>query len=268
MRTLRNIFIFLVLLGVLLVGLCTALMHANGSNEADDVTGRNMTSQARTITAEVVAIEMDGPVDVTVHQGAAASIEVAAEQRMLPKITTRQDGTTLHIDTHGLMIGKVRPMHVDVTLPALKKILQHGSGDVKVSGFTGERIDVDMHGSGDMHLTGQYKQIVAALHGSGDLQLSGGTCDQIGLEVFGSGNVLANGQTKTLQIAISGSGDIDTSKLPADLLAIDINGSGNASVFARQAAKVNVRGSGDVTVHGAPGQREVSEAGSGSVTFE
>ena len=268
MRILRNIFIFLILLAVLLVGICTVLMRVNGSSGPDDVTGRNMTTQTRPITAEVVAIEMDSPVDVTVHQGATAAIEVFAEQRMLPKITTRQDGSTLHIDTHGLMIGNIRPMHVDITLPALQKIQQRGSGDVKVSGFTSDRIDIGMHGSGEMHLIGQYKQIVAALHGSGDLQLDGGTSDQIGLEVFGSGNVTATGQTKTIQIAISGSGDVDTSKLPADLLAIDVNGSGNASVFARQAAKVKVRGSGDVTVHGAPGQREVSEAGSGSVTFE
>ena len=268
MRTLRNISIFLVVLAVLLIGILAALMHANRSNDIEDITGRNMTTQTRAVGAQVVAIETDGAVDVSVHQGAVASVEIGAEQRMLPKITTRQEGNTLYIDTRGLMLGNIRPMHADVTLPALQKIAQHGSGDLKVAGFSGDRIEVAMHGSGDMHLAGQYKQIVVAVHGSGDLQLEGGSSEQIGVEVFGSGNVVATGQTKTIQMAIRGSGDIDTSKLPADLLAVDIDGSGDASIFARQAAKINLRGSGDVTVHGAPGQREVSETGSGSVRFE
>jgi hypothetical protein len=268
MRTLRNIFLFFALLAVVLIAICTGLMRVQASTQPGDVTGRNLVTQSRALTAEAVVVEMDGAVDVTLHQGPLPKIEVRAEQRMLPKITTTQDGNTLRIDTRGLIIGSTQPMQVDVTLPALQKVRQHGSGDAKISGFSGDKIELVMQGSGEMHVDGQFKQIGARVQGSGDLQLAGGNSDQIGLQVAGSGNVNATGVTKTIQIRISGSGDVDTSKLQADQLALDIDGSGNGNVHARQAVKVTIRGSGDVTVHGAPVHREVNNAGSGDISFE
>ncbi len=268
MRTLRNVFLFFALLSAVLIAICTGLMRVQASSPPGDVTGRNLVTQSRTLTADVVVVEMDGAVDVTLHQGPLPKIEVRAEQRMLPKITTSQDGNTLRIGTHGLIIGNIRPMQVDVTLPALRKVRQHGSGDAKILSFSSDEVELVMQGSGEMRVTGQFKRIDARVQGSGDLQLAGGNSDQIGLEVVGSGNVSATGITKTIQIRISGSGDVDTSELQADQLALDVDGSGNGNVHARQAAKITIRGSGDVTVHGAPSQREIRNFGSGDISFE
>ena len=268
MRLIRNIFLFFAILAVVLIGICAGLMRVQATTHPGDVTGRNMTSQTRPITAEVVIIETDGPIDVVVHQGAVAAIQVRAEQRMLPKITTQQQGNILRIDTHGLMIGSMRNIQVDVTLPTLQKIQQHGSGDVRVSGFSGDQFELLTQGSGEMALDGQFKQIDASLHGSGDLTLAGGSSDKIALDVFGSGNVTSSGQVKTLRIAIAGSGDVDASDLKADQIVVDVTGSGDGVVYARQSAKVNVRGSGNVDIKGAPAQRDISSSGSGDIRFE
>ena len=268
MRTLRNIFLFFVILSVVLVAICTGLMRVQASSQPGDVTGRNVVIQSRALTADIVVVEMDGTVDVTLHQGPLPKIDVRAEQRMLPKITTSQDGNTLRIDTRGLIIGTMQPMQVDVTLPALKKVRQHGSGDVQITGFSGDQLDLVMQGSGAMQVAGQFKRIDARMQGSGDLQLAGGNSDQVGLEALGSGNVTATGVTKTIQISLRGSGNVDTSELQADQLALDVYGSGDGNVHARQAAKVMIRGSGNVTVHGAPSLREVRNFGSGDLSFE
>lgn len=268
MRILRNITLFFVVLAVVLIGICTGVMRVHAGSRPGDSTGRNFVSETRAVGAEVVNVEMDGPVDVMLRQGPVARIEVRAEQRMLPKITTVQQGDTLRIDTHGLVLGSTRPMRVIVTLPGLQKLIQRGSGDASVRGFTGEQIELVMNGSGDMQMGGQFRQIGAHVHGSGDLQLEAGSTDKLALELLGSGNASASGTSSVSAFSVSGSGDLDAGELDSDRVTFRGTGSGNSVVHARQSIAVSLRGSGDVAVRGEPRQREVNSSGSGEVSFE
>ncbi|MEC5215162.1 hypothetical protein RCH09_000092 [Actimicrobium sp. GrIS 1.19] len=268
MRILRNVFLFFFVLAVLLVGVGYSVLKAQATQTGAAVTGRNLISETRPLSAAVLNIDLRGAVDLTLRQGPVAGIVVYAEQRMLPKITTETDGATLRIDTRGLIIGNHGPMMITVTLPTLENVAVSGSGDANVEGFSGNAAALTMAGSGDVLFNGQFKKIVAQLAGSGDLHLAASNSEQVEIRLLGSGNVDAVGQCQTVQATLAGSGDLDAGRLQAEQVTLALAGSGNGTVFARKLVTISLNGSGDVDVRGAPARREVHKSGSGDVRFE
>ena len=268
MRLIKNGFLFLAIVAIVLIAVGTGLLHAQANSPEGVTVGREESRQQRPLTAAVTAIDLNGPVDVVIQQGPVAAMTVRAEQRMLPKITTRQEGDTLHIDTHGLFLGTVRPILVELTLPALQKVAQHGSGDIRIHRFKGDRFELAMHGSGDLQMDGDFKQMVLGVQGSGDLQLQTPSCEQLALTLQGSGNVRVNGSCTALSAQISGSGDLDAGELHSDQVVLTVTGSGDGRVFARRTVKVAIAGSGNVDVRGRPVERSINSTGSGEISFE
>ena len=53
-------------------------------------------------------------------------------------------------------------------LPSIDDIAVHGSGDSTINGFSGERIEVDLNGSGNVKFNGRFSEVKAGIHGSGE----------------------------------------------------------------------------------------------------
>lgn len=255
-------------LAVVLVGLSYNVLRAQGLESAPTMAGHAVASEARPVDGKVTIVRMAGPIDLYLKQGAAAAMTVRAEQRVLSKIRTIQDGNTLQIDTKGLLLNVRQPMVVELTLPALQRLQILGSGDGKVSGFSGESLQLDLTGSGNLDFSGQYRRIAAGLTGSGDLTLDGGNSDSVELTLLGSGDIHARGSSKSVKASLSGSGDLDARKLAADSVGLSLLGSGDATVAAKKAVSVQGKGSGNVTIVGNPAQRAVSMSGSGDVEWQ
>jgi hypothetical protein len=101
--------------------------------------------------------------------------------------------------------------------------------------------------------------------GSGDLDIRNYRQDSLSLKVTGSGDVTAQGAAKSVQAATSGSGDADLSQLSVDGADVRISGSGSTTVGPRAWAKVDISGSGDVTLTSRPPKVESHVTGSGDV---
>ena len=56
---------------------------------------------------------------------------------------------------------------VGLLLPSLEELMVSSSGDTKVSGFNGERLELQLHGSGNVTFSGRYRSLAAGAHGSG-----------------------------------------------------------------------------------------------------
>ena len=269
MKTLAKIGVSLTVVAAVLVGACYNVLLAQGvSHPPASAAERALATEIRPLGAGIVNIDMNGPVDLKLVQGNTPSLTVRAEKRLLPQLTTEQDGNTLHVGLKGYNIHTRQPLQVEVTLPGLQQLNLQGSGDANVKGFSGEQLQLSLRGSGDAVFVGQYKRINASILGSGDLQLNGGNSDQVELSLSGSGGMAITGQSKALTAKIMGSGDIDASKLPSDTVKLDLFGSGDASLNAKQSVTVNLRGSGDIHVDGKPSQRSINRTGSGDVSFE
>ena len=267
MRTLVKVGFGLLLLSFLLIGMSFTMLRAQGTNNRGNPESRMVVSEARAVTPEVTEIELSGPIDLTLRQGAIASMKVSGEKRYLENIDTTQAGKLLHIGTKGMLLHHRQPLQVVLTLPSIEKLNLRGSGDSTINGFSGDKVDVQLFGSGSVKFNGRYKDVTASVMGSGDMEMNGGSSDKVSVALVGSGEMTVVGACKQFTVEQTGSGDLDAEHLAAELTSVNLRGSGTAVVQALKSAEVTVRGSGDVSVIGNPGERSVNKTGSGDVTF-
>jgi hypothetical protein len=267
MRALLKIGFGLLVLAFFLIGVSWSFLRAHAERGTSDPGARMTVSETRPVAQGIEAVELAGPIDLTLRYGPAPSLEVRGEQRLLGNVETVRQGSVLHIGTHGIVLRHNRPLQAILVLPALSSLNVDGSGDSSVDGFSGESIELNLDGSGAVKFNGRYRKIRAGLHGSGELEITGGASDSVEAEVVGSGHLTLLGNSKELRARTTGSGELDGQHLRAEIVTVKQLGSGSSTVFARQSLAASVSGSGDITVFGSPSQRSVSRTGSGDVTF-
>jgi hypothetical protein len=269
MRALMKVGFSLLVLAFLLIGLSYSMLRAQGISGSSNPAGRMVESETRSVAREVRAIDLSGPIDLTLRQGAVPSLVVRGEQRMLGKVDTSTDRDgTLHIGTSGMLLYHRQPLQVTLVLPSIEDISVRGSGDSTINGFSGERIDLTLNGSGNVKFNGRFKEVAASLRGSGELEMNGGSSDKVEVEVLGSGKLTVVGSAKQFKAEQTGSGEINARHLNAEAVNLQLMGSGDAALTAHRMVAVTLRGSGDVVIYGAPSERNVSRNGSGEVTFK
>lgn len=268
MRALMKIAAGLLLLAFALIGVTYSMLKAYGSNSPTSTVGRSLSSETRKIDAMATVIDLNGPIDLILTQGQAASLKVRGEQRSLANVETIQDGRDLHIGTKGMLLNPRHRLQVELVLPSLEELIVTGSGDTKVSGFNGERLELQLRGSGNVNFSGRYRDLNASAHGSGNLNLNAGSSENVELAMVGSGQITASGSCKALNAELTGSGDLNARHLAADTVTVNLRGSGTSHVFAKQSAELTLRGSGDIRVLGNPNRRNVNRTGSGEVSWD
>lgn len=267
MRALIKIGFGMLLLAFVLIGLSYSMLRAKGTNGSANPEGRMVASQTRSVGKDVTTVDLNGPINLTLRQGATASLLVRGEQRLLGNIETTQDGATLHISTHGMLLYHRHPLQAVLVLPSIDQVRIHGSGDSTINGFSGERADVQLHGSGSVKFNGRFKHLSAGVHGSGEMELNGGNSDKVEVALAGSGEMTVVGTCRQFKAEQTGSGDLNARHLTSDAAELELHGSGSARILAKRSATVALRGSGEVDVFGAPDERSVNRTGSGEVRF-
>ncbi|HEY0065207.1 MAG TPA: head GIN domain-containing protein [Telluria sp.] len=268
MRTLIKIGFSLLALSVVLIAIIFSFLRTHGSTGGrNHAEGREVASESRTITDSVTEIDLSGPINMTLRQGATPSMTVRGEQRLLGNVDTTEDGHKLSIGTKGMLLHHRQPLQVVLTLPSISSLTVRGSGDSTINGFSGDKVNVQLYGSGNVKFNGRYKHVAASVHGSGDMEMNGGASDQVEVALVGSGQLTVVGQCKEFKAEQTGTGDLDAEHLAADSAEVSLRGSGTSVVQARKTADVTLRGSGDVSVLGNPNARTVNRTGSGDVIF-
>ncbi len=230
--------------------LCLALLPQAGQAAGATGSGRSAT-ETRSL-AEFGAIALSGSMDLVVRQGPTQSVQVAADDNLLPMLETVVEpgtsGATLQVrwkKGSGYLSTRSKVL-VTVVVPRLTALTASGSGDMRVESFN----------------TPVFK---LSISGSGDAKLMGLTTGELGIAISGSGDVAGSGSATKLQIKIAGSGDVRLAEMAADEVSVSIAGSGDAAVNASQSLNVSIAGSGDVTYSGSAAVKS-RVAGSGSVT--
>lgn len=217
----------------------------------------NALTEMRTLES-FEAVSVNGAMDLVVRQGAQQSVQVQADDNLLPLLETvvenGRNGATLQVRWKrnaggswwgGQSIQTRSKVVVTVVVPKLNAVALAGSGDLRVESF-------------------QTPALQVSLSGSGDARLDGVTTDELGVRVSGSGDVSGRGQAAKVKISIAGSGDVRLSEMRAEDVSVSIAGSGDAAVNAQKALSVSIAGSGDVRYSG-DAQVKTSVAGSGTV---
>jgi len=227
--------------------------------------------ETRTVDARVTRVKLDGVVDLVLRQGAKPSLVISGDRTEVARVTTRQHGETLEIDTEkrsNFTRGRNEPkLRAELTVPNLAEFVSGGVGASTVSGFGGERIVLALDGAGTVTLNGNYRNVDARLGGVGSMTIDAGRAERMDLALRGAGQLAVSGQTKSLRATLAGVGNLDAEKLRAEVVNLDMSGLGGATVYASSAANLNLSGMGSATVYGKPAQRNATTEGMGKVSW-
>ena len=200
--------------------------------------------------ADFQAVAVRGSMDLVVRQGSTQSVQLQADDNLLPLLETvveqTSNGATLLVRwKKGQSLHTRSKVLVTVVVPKLAALSAAGSGDIRVEAFNTPALKL-------------------SLSGSGDARLQGLTTEELGLSISGSSDVVASGSATRLKISIAGSGDVRMADLKSDEVTVSIAGSGDAAVNANKTLEVTIAGSGDVSYTGNAAVKS-RVAGSGSV---
>ena len=227
--------------------------------------------ESRAVDAKVTRVKLGGVADLTVRQGATASLVVYGERDQVSKLTTSQHGDTLQIDTNKneSRVGWGRnELKAELTVPNLAEFVSHGVGGSRIIGFSGDTLKLSLDGAGSVTIDSRYRNLDARLGGVGGLTLNGIDAERVDLSLRGAGRISATGQAKVLHAKLAGVGSLEAAKLRADSVDLDLSGLGGAEVFAKSAASLNLSGMGSATVYGNPATRTSNSSGMGRVQWK
>jgi hypothetical protein len=166
-------------------------------------------SEAREVGA-FSRIDAGAGITVVVRIDPTATMEVRAQENLLPVIVTEVENATLRIHSaHGYTTSE--PVEVVVTTPELQAILLSGGSHGTVDGLAADVVDI---------------------------KLSGGS------------ELTASGQASTVTLDISGGSTADLEALSAATISVDLTGGGRATVTASDRVQGAASGGARLTVLG------------------
>lgn len=234
----RYLLLFMGLFGLVLLTTRNCTWHFGGPGVQGEGPVRTETRQL----GEFSGIDLGLAGDIEVSIADSYSVEVSAQENLLPLLKTELRDGVLHLFFEG-NVSYSENVKIRIAGPSFNRFEITGSGKITLlSPMKNERLDLKIAGSGDLDL----QQI--------DVR-------EIFVDIIGSGTVVLGGTSNQLDVNISGSGELKGAKLTTAVCKADVSGSGNITADVSQSLDANVSGSGDVFYTGNP---EVKKDVSGS----
>jgi hypothetical protein len=235
---------------------CTVLLTAScsfigGSGLAGGIPGSGnvLTESRETGAFEAIAIEYPGA-EIIVQQGDKETVEIEADDNLLPQLSTEVLSGTLtikNVETDWkAMVNPSKPVKINITARDLTAIILSAPvGDLKVNDLQSGTLKLVVSGGAQVRLNGiQVDLLDSVLSGAGDIQASG-KADEIKLILSGLGSFnAADLKSNRADIELSGMGDA-TVRVEEDLVAT-ITGAGSINYFGNPHVEQSVNGAGSV----------------------
>lgn len=218
-----------------------------------DINGAGITRGSGTViteeraVADFTRIDSGTSIDVTVTKGDSYSLKIEGEDNILPLVTTEVSGGALIISTKpNTSYSTTKRMHITITAKELVEMRVSASGDVEVSGFSGEN----------------FKAVVSA---SGRLRINDLQVNALEARISASGDIVVDGSAERLQVRVSASGNFEGEDFKAQRVDAETSASGNITVWAVEAIDASTTASGNVTYSGDPSSVKENESASGRI---
>lgn len=221
-----------------------ALAGMQSCNDVICIKGEGPVIEREVLLDDFTAIKILGEMDVRLSQDSTHSISINGQENILEKLNVYLSGEELVFDLDGC-IRNHEPLIAYVSMPELSGITIKGSGDVRTQTLmTGDQVDLDISGSGDLDLDLEANRVETRISGSGDINIDG-IADSQEINISGSGDIRAfDLETRICDIKVRGSGDVRV--WVTDLLNIDISGSGDVYYRGNPTINSNISGSGKI----------------------
>ncbi len=244
----RNLLLFMLLAGIFMFGRSDFRHGIFNGFHFGGVKGTGpIKTELRAVSGfKSLSLNIAGDVEFSVSDH--YSVEVQAQESLLPPLKTEVDGENLRI-SFDQNVHSSENILIKVSAPSFEGFDLAGSGNIRaMTPLKSEKLNLDISGSGN---------IVVAQADIADLH-----CD-----VSGSGGLELGGKAQKMSVQIDGSGAVDSRNLNAETLDAEVSGSGDIQCSVSQTLKAQVSGSGNIRYRGTP-QVDAQVSGSGTVARE
>jgi hypothetical protein len=246
----KKIFLFLSLLvfASLITASCS-LIRGGGFGGGVPGSGNILTETRDVAAFEAIAIEYPGA-EIVLQQGDKESVEIEADDNLLPQLSTEVTSGTLTIKSTETdwktSVNPSAPAKLNITVRDLNTIvLSAPLGHLEVHDLQAGTLNLVVSGGAQVRLNGlQVDLLDTVLSGAGDIQADG-TADEV-------------------KLILSGLGDFNAADLQSKRAAIELSGMGSATVRVEEELAATITGAGSIQYFGQP-HVEQSVNGAGSV---
>jgi hypothetical protein len=181
--------------------------------------------------------------DIFVEQGSPTSLEVKADENLLPYITTSVDTgqLILGIQEGVCILQSEIGVQYFITVQDLDLLTIIGAGSIQVDQLKTQYFTIQLDGSAQIVMTGvDVKTIQTDINGAGTLKLTGSAETQI-VNLNGFGQYQAGElECRWTDITLNGTGDIDVWAVSG--LEVELNGLGSVSYYGDPALNTSTSG--------------------------
>jgi len=170
------------------------------------VQGSGVRAEEQRPVAPFREVDLEVGASVLVRVGAPPSLQVVCDDNLLAEVETAVEDGVLTIDLRRSCSFRTR-LEIVIGTPSLERFDVDGSGDVRIEDLAGERVELNIEGSGTLQALGRVQRLSGSIEGSGDLQLGQLESLQAELSIEGSGSMEVR-VAESLHYSIEGSGSI------------------------------------------------------------
>ncbi|MBN2973248.1 DUF2807 domain-containing protein [Roseomonas aeriglobus] len=192
--------------------------------------------ERRYMLTDFDAIRIEGPYEVGVTTGSAASAVATGTPRGFESINVRVENRTLVVSAGfakwgGYPGAKGAAPRIAVTVPAVRSANVQGGARLTIDKAVGQKVTLQLLGAGSI--------TVATVK-----------ADNLEAGVVGSGAIVMGGTARRARFLANGAGSIDAAAATIDALVADWQSVGAAKATVRYTAEIYARGQGPVEILG------------------
>jgi hypothetical protein len=152
------------------------------------------------------AVEFNGGGKLEITIGHPQSIEITADDNLLPIISMRVTDGRLVIEPREPIRPKIVPA-VKITVADLSALTMNGAARCVLTNLANDRMAIEINGAGDVRATGRIERLSVKMAGAGRVDAVGLYAERVDVDIDGSGDVdvYAN---ESLDVSIAGAGDV------------------------------------------------------------
>jgi hypothetical protein len=193
----------------------------------------NIITQTREV-GNFDTINVEYPAKILIIQGDTESVEIEADDDLLPELQTQVKNHTLEIfykKTGDKHINPTQPVMITVIVKDLAEVDFTSAGELTIKGLKTDKLEV-------------------ALSGAGNLKLNDIDAKNLVVNLSGAGSMDAFGTTDDLDVNISGFGGFNGAELHVKTANVTISGAGSATVWVDDELNAEISGAGSVNYYG------------------
>ena len=191
-------------------------------------------------------IDIEYPAEVFVRQGSSESLEIEAEDNLLPNLKTQVRNGRLEIFYRregGKHVNPTKTVKITIVVKDLTDVNFSSAGEITIESLETDNLD-------------------ASLSGAGNLNLEQVELRSLEVSLSGAGSLTGSGTADNLDVSISGFGDFKGADLHSQDARVSISGAGSATVWVDNDLNAQISGAGSISYYGdASVTRQVSGVG-------